>query len=234
MKQIELLYRLQEIENRMEMGNQNIKDLESPRKINKEIEEHKKIKACIESNSRYIDEYNKKLKIIESDLKDLEVKSTELKEKMYGGKINDLKQLGIMLKEQEKFENKSQELNKEMEEKLEQLEALESETEGLRNKDKEMYIAIKKMLKERTESKNQGEIELKKLLTEKEKVVILINPENLEAYNYIKSKKNNPVAVLEVDICSGCHMDLPIMTISKLQRDELVTCSNCGRILYKL
>jgi len=34
-------------------------------------------------------------------------------------------------------------------------------------------------------------------------------------------------------ICSGCHMSLRIEVANKLRsRDEIVTCRNCGRILY--
>lgn len=234
MKQLELLYRLQEIESCIEMEQQKLKELQRPKQINKNIEEHKKVKATLENNKNNMIESNKALKMLESDMEDLESKADELKVKMYDGKINDLKQLGVMLKEQEKIEGKSKEISDEMETKMQEMESLNNKIDNLKKTDKEMYTAIRQMLKERNENKKQGESQLKQLMVDKEKVLSKIDPKNLERYHYIKSKKNNPIAVLDGNICSGCHMDLPIMTITSLKRKEIVTYSNCGRILYRI
>ncbi len=232
MNSIEILYKLQEIENLIKEKKQKLKDIESPKDINQSIEEHKKIKINIEVQNSKIIEVEKVLKNLETDFENLEYKMTEIKDKMYGGKINDLKQLGILLKEQEKFEAKSLEINTKIENMIEELETLGTEIKDLKKKDIEMYKSIREMLKQRKESKEDYQIKLKELLEEKKKIEKSIKPEHMEKYNYIKSKKNNPVALLNGDICSGCHMDLPIMTISKIKKDELVTCSNCNRILY--
>ena len=49
----------------------------------------------------------------------------------------------------------------------------------------------------------------------------------------LKSKGSNVVVGVEHGVCGGCHMKLPTQILVSTQANqELVTCINCGRILY--
>ncbi len=49
----------------------------------------------------------------------------------------------------------------------------------------------------------------------------------------LKSKGGNVVVGVQHGVCGGCHMKLPTAVIVACQaQTELVTCINCGRILY--
>jgi predicted nucleic acid-binding Zn-ribbon protein len=48
-----------------------------------------------------------------------------------------------------------------------------------------------------------------------------------------KGKGANTVVGIDRGICGGCHMKLPMQVVLSCQaQQELVTCPNCGRILY--
>jgi predicted nucleic acid-binding Zn-ribbon protein len=48
-----------------------------------------------------------------------------------------------------------------------------------------------------------------------------------------KHKGENVVVGIQHGVCGGCHMKVPPqILLSCRQQQELVTCSNCGRILY--
>lgn len=48
-----------------------------------------------------------------------------------------------------------------------------------------------------------------------------------------KSKGGNVVTGIEHGVCGGCHMQLSRQTVVSCQAEqELVTCINCGRLLY--
>lgn len=48
-----------------------------------------------------------------------------------------------------------------------------------------------------------------------------------------KSKGENVLVGINHGVCGGCHMKLPAQTLVACQANqELVTCNNCGRILY--
>lgn len=49
----------------------------------------------------------------------------------------------------------------------------------------------------------------------------------------VKSKGENVLVGVNHGVCGGCHMKLPAQTLVACQANqELVTCINCGRILY--
>jgi uncharacterized protein len=49
----------------------------------------------------------------------------------------------------------------------------------------------------------------------------------------VRSKGENVVVGVQHGVCGGCHMKLPPQLLVMCQAaKELVTCSNCGRILY--
>lgn len=49
----------------------------------------------------------------------------------------------------------------------------------------------------------------------------------------VKNKGENVVVGVQHGVCGGCHMKLPPQLLVTCQaQQELVTCSNCGRILY--
>ena len=48
-----------------------------------------------------------------------------------------------------------------------------------------------------------------------------------------KSKGENVVVTVEHSACGGCHMKLPPQVVTNCRaQGEIVTCPNCGRILY--
>ena len=60
-----------------------------------------------------------------------------------------------------------------------------------------------------------------------------IEPDLLEKYRTIKQHCTPPMAKLIDGQCSGCFMSLPSATLLAIQEQgKLVTCDNCGRILY--
>ena len=60
-----------------------------------------------------------------------------------------------------------------------------------------------------------------------------IDPELLEKYRTIKQHCTPPMARLIDGQCSGCFMSLPSATLLAIKEEgKLVTCDNCGRILY--
>ena len=49
----------------------------------------------------------------------------------------------------------------------------------------------------------------------------------------VRSKGENVIVGVQHGVCGGCHMKLPPQLLVACQAEkELVTCSNCGRILY--
>ena len=86
---------------------------------------------------------------------------------------------------------------------------------------------------------DEKEVVLKKqvaeLKGEREGLVGGINPEILSRYERIAASKHGEAMVrISHGMCMGCHLKLTAQEIHNAQGNvnELVTCTNCGRILY--
>lgn len=232
MRQLDLLWELQEMEQQLMDKERLLKSLQQPREIEESIQDHKKMKQGYEIMKKQLEDAQKDIKKMEHDLKELDFKREEVKEKLYSGKINDLKQLGSLLKEQEKAEGEYTRVEAKLVEKMEETEFLEEKVQEEEIREKKAGSKIKHMLKERKISLEKVQAEISELAEKIDSHLKNIEKTYLDAYEDVKRRKSKPVALVEFDICTGCHMDLPIMTISDLKNHKLVTCNNCSRILY--
>jgi hypothetical protein len=61
----------------------------------------------------------------------------------------------------------------------------------------------------------------------------LIPPQVMGHYDRLVARGKKGVAVVRNQVCTGCHMRLPIGTINTLmQGQDIQLCDSCGRYLY--
>jgi hypothetical protein len=52
-------------------------------------------------------------------------------------------------------------------------------------------------------------------------------------YNRLRARGKKGVAVVRNQVCTGCHMKLPVGVINTLMQDkDIQLCDSCGRYLY--
>jgi hypothetical protein len=76
--------------------------------------------------------------------------------------------------------------------------------------------------------------ELAELSTNREELAAAVDAASRGRYERLVKNKGETVVVgVQHGVCGGCHMRLPAQVIVTCQaQQELVTCTNCGRILY--
>jgi uncharacterized protein len=76
--------------------------------------------------------------------------------------------------------------------------------------------------------------ELAELETNREALAFAVDEGARSRYErLVRSKGENVVVGVQHGVCGGCHMKLPPQLLVTCQAEkELVSCSNCGRILY--
>ena len=98
--------------------------------------------------------------------------------------------------------------------------------------------AAKKLVDEQVAQLNQREENLKKELAElqssRAELASAVDETARSRYErLLKSKGDNVVVGIDHAACGGCHMKLPAQILVLCQgHKELVSCINCGRILY--
>ena len=96
----------------------------------------------------------------------------------------------------------------------------------------------KKQVEDQVAQLNQREENLKKEFAElqsgRTELASAVDDVTRSRYErLLKSKGDNVVVGIHHGVCGGCHMKLPAQVlVSCRSQQELVTCSNCGRILY--
>jgi predicted nucleic acid-binding Zn-ribbon protein len=98
--------------------------------------------------------------------------------------------------------------------------------------------AAKKLVDEKIVHLDQREANLRKELAELQsgRAQMISGIDEPTAYKYerlLKHKGDNVVVGVEHSVCGGCHMRLPAQIMASCRgQAELITCTNCGRILY--
>jgi predicted nucleic acid-binding Zn-ribbon protein len=98
--------------------------------------------------------------------------------------------------------------------------------------------AAKKLVDEQVTQLDQREENLKKELVElqssRAELAAAVDETARNRYErLLKSKGDNVVVGIDHAACGGCHMKLPAQILVSCQgHKELVSCINCGRILY--
>ena len=60
-----------------------------------------------------------------------------------------------------------------------------------------------------------------------------IPPQILGHYDRLVAKGKKSITAVRNQICTGCHMQVPLATIMTLRHgDDIQLCGNCGRYLY--
>ena len=178
-------------------------------------------------------------KQIESDRKNLELE-VEAKKKL----IEKYSLQQFQTKKNEEYRALAHEIEmcKEAIFKIEdqQLELMEKAEEAA----KEVAAAAKisadlvKQVETQIKALNDREVSLKKQLDElradHDKLVEAVEEGARSKYDRLRRSKGGTALVgIEHGVCGGCHMKLPTAIILGVQGDqELVSCPNCGRILY--
>ena len=76
--------------------------------------------------------------------------------------------------------------------------------------------------------------ELAELESGRAQICSAVDETTLKRYErLLKFKGGNVVVGIEHGVCGGCHMKFPVQIVVQCQAEkDLVTCPNCGRILY--
>lgn len=96
----------------------------------------------------------------------------------------------------------------------------------------------KKLVAEQIAQLNTREANLKKELeefqTNRAELAAAVDDSVRSRYErLVKSKGENVVVGVSHGVCGGCHMRVPAqILVSCQQQQEIVSCTNCGRILY--
>jgi len=186
-----------------------------------------------------LDSAKLKLKQIETHRKELELEVESRKQQIEKYSLQQFQtkkneEYRALAKEIDNCKAEIVRLDDQQLELMEQAETAQKEVASATQVVNELKKQVESMLSELAIREKNLQSQLADLETNYTDLTAVVEEGVLSRYQRLrKHKGENTVVGIERSVCGGCHMKLPIQIVISCQaQQELVTCPNCGRILY--
>lgn len=167
-------------------------------------------------------------------LEDLTQRLTELDGRLYGGSVNNAKELKALQLEAQRLRAQQ---NQQEEIVLERIEAMETLSKDVEQRLAQVHAANDAWGQERTglqQRLDQVEARVRQVQERRASATRSLDESLLKRYETLRrTKQGKAISKIEQNSCQWCRV---ILTPSEIQRvrlnAEVQTCMNCGRILY--
>jgi predicted nucleic acid-binding Zn-ribbon protein len=167
--------------------------------------------------------------------KDLETETQKVEKlKARSSEIKNNKEYQALLKEIEAAEQENKAIEDDILGLMEKIDAAAAQITAAEQRAKEETAEIQIELKQQEAAFAKLEEELKAIEEERQKSISRISKQVLTQYQKLLGTKAG-IAVAEArgESCSGCYMSIPPQVYVNVKKNEsIITCPNCGRILY--
>ena len=223
------LYDLQQVDLDLDSKAEELRQIESQLSNDRVLMQ---AQAELEREQDYLADLEKKQKIAEWTVDDLQAKLSPLQKKLYAGSVKNPKEL-LSLKQQ--VEDLKTQIRNEEDGVLEIMSQVEASQKGMSSKAAEVE-RVKGEWQKRQEELSAKLAELKAAISiaeqKRDELTTKMEPIHLELYESLRVKKQKQaVAKIEQGRCQGCRITLPMSELQQARIGELVQCSSCDRIL---
>jgi Zn-ribbon protein, possibly nucleic acid-binding len=201
--------------------------------------ERSHLESQLAASAAGVDALKQKARQVEIERKKLELdvgtrteSISRLKTQQYQTRKND--EFQALGHEIERYENEIRKLEDQELELMIEADKLKAEVEAAEKSARATKDTISRQLTDlETKSKALGS-QQQGLETEREALATQIDADLLDQFERLfNSKGDAAVVAVEHGVCTGCHMKVTTATASRVKAGkEIVSCENCGRILY--
>jgi uncharacterized protein len=213
------------------------------KQIETEIEtvplQRKSLEAQLAASVAGVEVLKQKNRHVEMDRKKLELDVgtraetiARLKTQQYQTRKND--EFQAMGHEIERYENEIRKIEDEELELMVQADTIKVDLAEEEKKAGVVRESIARQTKDLEAKSATLQAQLEELSTERAEIAGKIDEDLLSRFERLfKSKGDAVVVALEHEVCTGCHMKVTTQTAHRVKAGkEIVSCENCGRILY--
>jgi predicted nucleic acid-binding Zn-ribbon protein len=155
-----------------------------------------------------------------------------LKTQQYETRKND--EFQAIGHEIERYENEIRKIEDEELELMDQADKIKVQLESEEKKAATTKESISRQMRDLEEKSGTLEARLQELTNERTELAAKIDEDLLNRFDRLFASKGDAAMVaLEHEVCTGCHMKVTTATSMRVKAGkEIVSCENCGRILY--
>ncbi|HAK06583.1 MAG TPA: hypothetical protein DCO65_04835 [Spartobacteria bacterium] len=197
------------------------------------------LEAQLAASAASVEALKQKARQVEIDRKRLELdvgtraeSIARLKTQQYQTRKND--EFQAMGHEIERYENEIRKIEDEELELMEQVDKLKAELGADEKKAATTKESISRQMTDLEAKSKTLESRLEDLTRERAELAGKIDEDLLSRFERLFASKGDAVVVaLEHEVCTGCHMKVTTATAARVKAGkEIVSCEQCGRILY--
>ena len=202
-------------------------------------QQRKNLEAQLAANAATLESLKQRARQLEIERKKLELdvgtrqnSISRLKTQQYETRKND--EFQAMGHEIERYEKEIVQLEDQELELMEQADKLKSEISIQEKMAAAGRDSVNRQLVDLDQKAKTLEARLGDLAKEREQLATTIDEDVLYRYERLFSSKGDAAVVaVEHGVCTGCHMKVTTQTAMRAKSDsEIVSCEQCGRILY--
>ena len=144
------------------------------------------------------------------------------------------REYSALLTEIESVKREKEELDENAIKSMELIESIQAEIQGIKSELEEFQNQSKEKRAELTNKINDLKDRMAVEKQKRDNLAIRIDKSTIKLYERImRSRKNLAVVTLRNGSCGGCFAEVPLQRVADIRKgDRLLTCDNCGRILY--
>ena len=163
---------------------------------------------------------------------DLASKIEKLREKLYGGRITNSKELTGLKQDFDFLQADRKGVDDNILVLMEQAEAAEGAVNADAKALKEVEASTQEEHRHLSAELERMNANLARLGQERQALSVAIDATTLALYGQLRKQKGRAVVPMERGSCRGCGITLTAAWLQRARAGELVRCSSCNRILY--
>ena len=168
----------------------------------------------------------------EAEVTDLLDKIAEIEGQLYGGKINNPKELSGLQHEVSTMKAHSDDLENTTLEIIDRVEEVERIVAAATNDLKKLEEDWQQQQKQLSDDIKKLNGSLEDLRTKRHELINQIDTATVDLYEKIRKQKKQAVAKVEQGICRACRISLSASALQRARSGQPIQCGTCGRILY--
>ncbi len=223
------VYDLQQIELSISDHVKQLEDIELRIRHNERFEQAEAALKAAEGERSALE---KRYRELDAEAEAMRTQLKQIQDKLYGGKIRNPKELMGFEQEAAMLKNS---LDKKDDVLLDMMEKLETGSVAIKKLKDVCRSAADAWGSEKAELKGRVEgvkNELSELERKRSELLASIDKDTITIYEALKGRKGQAVVKVEQGRCLGCRVTLSVSEMQHARGNAIVTCGNCGRILY--
>jgi len=223
------LHQLQETDMELEANEQALRQIAS------QIGQSETVVAAgnkLASENQRLEELRHQQHATESEIDDLTAKITPEEERLYSGRITNVKELSNLQHEVDGLKGHRSQLEDKALEIMEQVERAEASVVKTGEELKKLEGDWQNQQHQLSADVERVKAVIADLRNKRQASSDRMDPQVVALYQQLRKQKATAVARVEQGICGGCRISLSTANLQQVRSGSLVQCTNCGRILY--